>query len=77
LELQLWSSTDLSCASQTDILAYAQADCATISRVTAQLAVDRSQINPTSNRSRLDLYIYDRQSSQPSLADRVDAFVGP
>jgi hypothetical protein len=69
-------STDLACTSATDSLAYT-ADCATVSRVTAQLGVNRYAYSPTSNLTRLELYIYNRQSKQTGVTDRVDRFVAP
>jgi len=77
-QLQLWLSTDLTCASTADTLSYAAADCATVSKVTAQLGVNRYPTNPTSNGGHLEFYVYDRQSNKTGAADKMDSFVvGP
>jgi hypothetical protein len=74
LALQLWSSTELLCASTVDTLAYASASCATVSRVTAQLGVNRYPINPSANSTGLNLYIYDRAGDGSGAASKVDSF---
>lgn len=78
LALQLWLSTELTCNSTADSLAYAPADCAKVGRVTAQLGVNRYPINPSANSTGLNLYIYDRASESSAVANKVDSFrVGP
>jgi hypothetical protein len=69
-ELQLLLSTDLVCESEADTLAYALADCATVSKVTAQLIYTRRG-DPTDG-GRLELYVYDRQNPGTGGANRVD-----
>jgi hypothetical protein len=76
--LQLWSSTELLCASTVDTLAYASANCATVSRVTAQLGVNRYPSNSSANSTNLTLYVYDRAGESSGAASKVDSFrVGP
>jgi hypothetical protein len=71
-QLQLWLSTALVCASEADTLAYARANCATVSRVTAELGYNRYADDPTLDEGRLDLYVWDRQNPGTNGADRVD-----
>jgi hypothetical protein len=79
LELQLVQSSDLACASTADTLAYTGADCATVSKVTAQMIFTRHPSNPTSDGGSIEFYVYNRQSAAaPGAADRVDRLVlGP
>jgi hypothetical protein len=76
-ELQLSLSTDMSCASETDALPYAGADCATVSKVTAQLSITRSAANPTSDSGTLDLYAYQRQAPAGAAARWDELVLGP
>jgi hypothetical protein len=72
--LQLGVSADSLCGSTTDILPYRSADCANVAKVMAQLGCDRYFDSPQpSADGRLELYVYDRNSSlPPSAANRVD-----
>jgi hypothetical protein len=77
VQLELGLSTDLSCANETDPLPYGRADCATVSKVTAQLSLARSYTEPSFARGRLDFYVYQRPSSV-GAANRTDELVlGP
>jgi hypothetical protein len=71
-QLDLWLSTDLLCASETDTLPYRSVDCATTESVTAQLGFnDYGDTSPDGG--RLELYVRNRQSTAaPGAADRVD-----
>jgi hypothetical protein len=74
-ELQLSFSTNLLCASATDTLAYAGADCATDKEVIPQLIFRRSAIKPVSDGGSLEFYVYQRQSTSDGAADRMDRLV--
>lgn len=77
-DLQLALSTDLTCSSTLDVLAYAVADCAKVNKVTAQLMVNRYRANPSANLTRVDFYLYDRPGASSGAAGKVDTFVaGP
>ena len=72
-QLDLWLSTDLECQSETDTLSYRSVDCAAVEAVTAQLGINRYVNEPEYDAGRLELYVYQRDSSaSPGAADRVD-----
>jgi hypothetical protein len=72
LELQLDLSSNLRCASQTDTLAYAMADCGTDGEVIAQLSFRHSMLKPVSDGGSLTFFVYQRQSSAGGTFDRED-----
>ena len=72
-ELDLWLSTDLVCQTSTDVLAYRSADCGPVKSVTAQLGSNRYFNISNADYGRLELYVYQRNSTaSPGAADRVD-----
>ena len=72
-DLELWLSTDLTCQSTTDVLPYRSVDCGQVRSVTAQLGTNRYLNAPTQDFGRLELYVYERNSTaSPGAADRVD-----
>jgi hypothetical protein len=79
LDLQLTLTTDLLCATEAETLSYAGADCATDSKVTAQMLFNHYVATPASDGGSLELYVYQRQSAAPAgAADRVDRLtLGP
>jgi hypothetical protein len=72
-QLQLWSSNDLVCRSETDTLPYRSADCTAVQKVTAQLGLNQYSTSPQTDGGRLELYVYLRASTaSPGAADQVD-----
>ena len=79
-QLELNSSTDLTCATEADTLAYTGASCAIDRQVTAQLHFTRYMTDPATDGGSLELYVYERQSPKAGsgAADRVDRLtLGP
>jgi hypothetical protein len=79
-QLELNSSTDLTCATEADTLAYTGASCAIDRQVTAQLHFTRYMTDPATDGGSLELYVYERQSTATGsgAADRVDRLmIGP
>ena len=77
-QLDLNLSTDLTCATQADTLAYPGARCAIERQVTAQLHFTRYLSDRATDGGSLELYVYGRQSPQTGAADRVDRLtLGP
>ena len=76
-EQQLSLSVNLDCETETGMLPYAGASCAIARRVTAQLHLTRYTTGSVTDGGNLELYVYDRQSSQASsgAADRVDRLI--
>jgi len=78
MDLQLGLSKDLVCASTTDTLAYAGANCATAAKVSASLIYNRYYTSATPAGGSIELYVYNRQSATPGTADAVDRLLlGP
>jgi hypothetical protein len=79
-QLELNLSTDLTCATVADTLAYTGASCAIDRQVTAQLHFTRYVSDPATDGGSLELYVYERQSATAGsgAADRVDRLtLGP
>jgi hypothetical protein len=77
-DLQLVLSTDLVCASTTDTLAYAAANCATVAKVSATMIYNRYYSSATPASGSLELYVYNRQTATPGTADAVERLLlGP
>lgn len=72
-QLDLWSSIDLHCQSESDTLAYQTADCNDVESVTAQLSFNVYRNVEGPDGGILELYIYQRNSNaSPGSADQVD-----
>lgn len=73
VQLALWLSEELVCQSETDVLAYRSADCASVASLTAQLGFNDYLDTEGTTGGQLELYVVGRDgSAAPGAADRVD-----
>jgi hypothetical protein len=73
VQLDLWLSEELTCDSETDLLPYRSADCASVAQVTAQLGFNEYLDGSGPTGGQVELYVVNRESSAAAgAADRVD-----
>ena len=72
-QLQLWSSLDLPCQSESDTLPYTAVSCTDTKSITTQLGINKYYNASGNDDGQLEIYIYDRDSgTSPGTADEVD-----